>query len=85
MDLSGRELAMFGFGSTLLFFGIGSLVLNLIGFEFVLMMWIDNWGIETGWWIRGAIIAGGIVVCLVGAAMDQSGGEAEAEGDLESH
>ena len=49
------------------------------------MMWIDNWGIETGWWIRGAMIAGGIVVCLVGAAMDQSGGEAEAEGDLESH
>ncbi len=73
---------MFGFGSTLLFFGIGSLVLNLIGFEFVLMMWIDNWGIETGWWIRGAMIAGGVVLCLIGAALADP--DSEGEGDFES-
>ncbi len=73
---------MYGIGTSLLLFGIGSFVLNLIDFEFVVMMWIDNWGIETGWWIRGAMIAGGIVLCLVGAAMDHSDGE--AEGDYES-
>lgn len=49
-------------GSLLLFFGVGSIVLNLVGYEFELLMWIDNWGEMAGWAIRGAmvVIGGGL-------------------------
>ncbi|QDT66899.1 hypothetical protein [Calycomorphotria hydatis] len=47
-------------GGYLFFFGLGSIVLNLIGFEFILLMWIDNWGPQVGWGIRiGMIVVGG--------------------------
>jgi hypothetical protein len=49
-------------GGFLFFFGLGSIVLNFMGMEFRLLMWIDNWGVETGWAIRGAmtVIGGGL-------------------------
>lgn len=50
-------------GSLLLFLGAGSVVLHFIGYEFRLLMWIDNWGETTGWIIRGAmIVAGGAMM-----------------------
>ncbi len=50
-------------GWLLVFLGVGTFVLNLVGYEFELLMWIDNWGVEIGWAIRGAlIVAGGVLV-----------------------
>ena len=56
---------MKSFGSLLLFFGIGSIVLNLASYEFSFLMWIDNWGEMAGWAIRGTmIVAGGVLYFL---------------------
>lgn len=53
-------------GSLLLLFGIGSFALNMIGYEFSLLMWIDNWGQTVGYAIRGGMIAVGGVLYFVG-------------------
>ena len=53
-------------GGYLLFFGIGSIVLNLVGFEFILLMWIDSWGAEIGWGIRIGFIALGAIMMVLG-------------------
>ena len=42
-------------GTWLFVFGVGSSVLNLIGYEFSLLFWIDSWGAETGWAIRAGM------------------------------
>lgn len=64
-------------GSLLLLLGIGSIVLNLVGYEFKLLMWIDNWGETVGWAIRGAmIVVGGAIYFLAPGAK----GEDEAAG-----
>lgn len=48
-------------GGYLLFFGIGSIILSLLEMNFILLMWIDNWGESIGWTIRiGITILGGI-------------------------
>lgn len=36
-------------GISLVIFGIGSLLLNLMGMEFKILMWIDNWGAAPAW------------------------------------
>lgn len=47
-------------GGLLFIFGAGSFVLNLLGMEFKLLSWIDNWGATTGIAIRvGMIVVGG--------------------------
>lgn len=46
--------------------GAGSILLNLVGYEFALLMWIDNWGETVGWTIRGAAIIVGAVLWLMG-------------------
>ena len=50
------------FGITLVLFGIGSFVLNLMHYEFRLLMWIDQWG-------RGAGIAIRVGLIVLGAAL----------------
>ncbi|MBN8220008.1 MAG: hypothetical protein J0L53_03740 [Spirochaetes bacterium] len=50
------------FGITLVLFGIGSFVLNLMHYEFRLLMWIDQWG-------RGAGIAIRVGLVVLGAAL----------------
>ncbi|MBS0206511.1 MAG: hypothetical protein JSS49_26785 [Planctomycetes bacterium] len=55
-------------GVYLAIFGLGSILLNLIGREFIIMMWIDLWGPEVGWLIRiGMIVAGGAIMILAPA------------------
>lgn len=49
-------------GMYLMFFGIGSIVLNQIGYEFSILMWIDNWGETVGWAIRGGAAAAGAAI-----------------------
>lgn len=63
-------------GIYLAIFGIGSIVLNLIGMEFSILMWIDNWGLEVGWAIRGGMIVLGAILFLLGAK-EESPAEAE--------
>lgn len=47
-------------GGLLFILGAGSFVLNLLGMEFKLLGWIDNWGPTAGIGIRvGLIVVGG--------------------------
>ena len=46
-------------GGWMFFFGIGSIILNYLGREFVLLSWIDTWGPTVGWGIRIALAVGG--------------------------
>ena len=46
-------------GLYLMLAGVATILLNLFGFEFRVLMWIDNWGETVGWAIRiGAIVIG---------------------------
>ncbi|MFO0871077.1 MAG: hypothetical protein U0935_19305 [Pirellulales bacterium] len=51
-------------GANLIFFGLGSIVLNLLNFEFVILMWIDLWGPTVGWAIRLGLIGLGVVLMV---------------------
>ena len=49
-------------GEYMLFFGIGSIVLNFFNMQFILLAWIDTWGESVGWAIRiGLIVVGGAI------------------------
>ena len=52
--------------------GVGSILLNLIGYEFVLLMWIDMWGSTIGWAIRIAAIVIGAVLFFLGSKKEDS-------------
>ena len=49
-------------GLYLAIFGVLSIVMNFIGYNFKILMWIDNWGITTGWIIRVAMVAIGLAI-----------------------
>jgi hypothetical protein len=51
-------------GKWLLFFGIGSLVLDLISMEFILLMWINFWGPDVAWMIRMGLIGAGALLWI---------------------
>ncbi len=53
-------------GLYLIIAGIGSILLNQFGYEFKLLMWIDNWGETVGWAIRGAAIVVGAALYVIG-------------------
>ena len=53
-------------GIYLIIAGIGSILLNQFGYEFKLLMWIDNWGETVGWAIRGGAIVAGAVIFFIG-------------------
>ena len=57
-------------GIYLLIAGIGSIILNLIGYNFSLLMWIDNWGETVGWAIRGGAAVVGTILVLIGMKME---------------
>jgi hypothetical protein len=50
----------------LFIFGAGSFVLNMLGMEFVILGWIDNWGATTGIAIRVGLMVAGALMWLVG-------------------
>lgn len=67
-------------GSLLLFLGAGSVVLHFIGYEFRLLMWIDNWGETIGWIIRGTMIAaGGAIMFFTKSKKEDSEDETREE------
>ena len=49
-------------GATLFVLGLGSIILNLFGIEFIVLMWVDLWGATVGWIIRGAMTVVGLVL-----------------------
>ena len=59
-------------GSTLLFLGIGSIVLNYINMQFIILSWIDMWGPTVGWAIRGAMILVGAILFLAGGKKEEA-------------
>ncbi|UCH74149.1 MAG: hypothetical protein JSU82_17870 [Rhodospirillales bacterium] len=63
-------------GWLLVIFGAGSFVLNLIGMEFRYLMWIDSWGVEVGWAIRGALIVVGGALLFFGMKSEAAGAAA---------
>ncbi len=67
-------------GSSMLLFGVGSIVLYFIGYNLRLLMWIDNWGETVGWGIRGGLVVVGGLLWLFGS----SKGEVETETEKES-
>ncbi|MCI4567932.1 hypothetical protein [Lysobacter sp. CFH 32150] len=63
---------MKSFGGLLFIFGVGSFVLNLLGMEFKLLGWIDNWGATTGIAIRVGLIVVGAALWLIGRKQEAS-------------
>ena len=69
---------MQGIGGLLVFFGAGSFILNMMGREFALTSWIDNWGQTPGIGIRVAMILVGAALWFMGRGQgDADEGEAE--------
>jgi len=61
-------------GGLLVLLGAGSFVLNMLGREFTLLMWIDSWGTTVGTAIRIGLVIIGVALWLV--AGKQQGGDA---------
>ena len=55
-----------------MFFGIGTIVLNLFGYEFVILMWLDTWGPDIGWVLRGAMVVAGLALFFIGGRAPDS-------------
>lgn len=71
---------MKNFGSLLLLLGIGSIVLNVVEYEFILLMWVDYWGETVGWAIRGGMIIVGAGLYFLSPSGEQEEDDvAEAE------
>lgn len=71
-------MSLKGIGGLLFFFGIGSIVLSLFDMEFKILMWIDTWGPDIGWAIRGAMAVAGGALWLVGNSRERAQGEPAA-------
>ena len=64
----------------LFFFGVGSIVLRFLDREFIILSWIDNWGLDIGWVIRCALAGVGGILLLVGSlAENKAAPEANTE------
>lgn len=65
-------------GGLMALLGAGSFVLNMLGREFSLLMWIDNWGPTVGMAIRiGLIVVGGALFFM--GSKQESAGDSAAE------
>jgi hypothetical protein len=53
-------------GGYMFFFGIGSIILNYMEREFIVLSWIDNWGPNVGWGIRIGLSVVGAGLWLYG-------------------
>ena len=63
-------------GKTLLFFGIGSVILYFLEMEFIILAWVDLWGEGIGWMIRFGLIVAGVVCFFLGGSSNQEFEEA---------
>ena len=64
-------------GGFLVLMGAGSFILNMLGREFTLIMWIDNWGQAAGIAIRIALILAGAGLWVAGQRAESKAAESE--------
>lgn len=57
---------MTGWGAFLIIMAVLSAIMPRLGLQFLLLMWIDNWGTTIGWVIRGVLLVVGIVLVVLG-------------------
>lgn len=57
-------------GGLMAFLGIGSFVLNMLGREFSLLMWIDSWGPTVGTIIRVGLVVVGAGLFFIGSKQE---------------
>ena len=65
---------MKSWGLTFLIFAVGSCILHALGREFIILSWINNWGEEIGWGIRGGIALVGGLLLGVGFSQERKAG-----------
>jgi len=49
--------------------GAATALLGVVGLNLKVLLWIDAWGADTGWLIRGALCASGIALLGVSVAL----------------
>ena len=67
------------FGIILIIVGAISAILFFLDKNFVLLDWINTWGNQVGWGIRGFLMLLGIILFIVGKAAEEEEAEEEAE------
>ena len=67
------------FGIFLIIVGAISAILFFLDKNFVLLDWINTWGSQVGWGIRGFLMLLGIILFIVGKAAEEEEAEEEAE------
>ena len=67
------------FGAVLIVVAVLSAALFFLKMNFMFLNWINTWGPEVGWGIRGFMLLLGIVLFIVGKAADEEEAEEEAE------
>lgn len=58
-------------GLLLLVLGIGSTVAFFLEMESAVLQWIDNWGPEVAWAIRGGMVLVGLLLVMAGKKGDK--------------
>jgi hypothetical protein len=53
-------------GSLLVLLGIVSCVVHFMNMEVKVLRWIDTWGDNAAWGIRGGFIVAGLLLMMVG-------------------
>ena len=53
-------------GGYIALFGVVSIILSFFNYNLRILMWIDNWGVTTGWIIRVALIVVGVALFFIG-------------------
>ncbi len=69
---------MKGIGIILILIGLVSIGLNLFdtGFDLKILSWVDQWGANIGWAIRGGVLVLGILLWFIGQSSSRSAGNA---------
>ncbi len=65
---------MKGIGIILILVGVVSIGLNLFGtgIDLKVLTWVDQWGTNIGWAIRGGVLGLGILLWIIGQSTSSS-------------
>jgi hypothetical protein len=58
-------------GILLIFIGVFSSIWYFLDMNFLFFQWIDKWGTDIGWFVRGGFIVIGIIFISVGKPTEQ--------------
>ncbi len=58
---------MKSWGIFFIIMAVGSAILPHLGIQFIILSWIDTWGVNIAWVIRGALAVLGIVLVVKGS------------------